>query len=64
MKHQRHLIPFVQDLHQLLMQVFYVTYVECRRTVRNQIELCNLMKFHQKGDNDLLFRSNDSPRFA
>lgn len=60
MKHRRHLIPLVQDLHQLLMQVFYFTNVECRRNVRHQIEFCKLMKFHQKGDNSLLFRSNDS----
>lgn len=61
MKHQRHLIPLVQDLHQLLMQVFYFTNVERRRIVVHLRERCYLMRIYQKGDNGLLHRSVDSP---
>lgn len=61
MKHQRHLIPLVQDLHQLLMQVFYFTNVERRRIVVQLCEICYLMRIYQKGDNGLLHRSVDYP---
>lgn len=61
MKHQRHLIPLLQDLHQLLMQVFYFTNVERRRIVVHLREICYLMRIHQKGDNGLLHRSVDYP---
>lgn len=61
MKHQRHLIPLVQDLHQLLMQVFYYTNVERRRIVVHLREICYLMRIYQKGDNGLLHRSVDYP---
>lgn len=62
MKHQRHLIPLVQDLHQLLMQVFYFTNVERRRIVVHLREICYIMRIYQKGDNGLLHRSVDYPR--
>lgn len=61
MKHQRHLIPLVQDLHQLLMQVFYFTNVECRRIKKYLCELCNLMRNYLKGDSVPLIRSVDYP---
>ena len=48
MKHQRHLIPLVQDLHQLLMQVFYFTNVERRRIVVHLREMIMYNKLRKK----------------
>lgn len=62
MKHQRHLIPLVQDLHQLLMQVFCFTNVECRRIKKYLCKLCNLMRNYLIGDSGPLIRSVDYPR--